>query len=64
MTGVEEPGADGEYRPRVHVAGDFPGGQADLRFGFTLRDGLIAALRIVGAAPRTPAAAACAPDRP
>jgi hypothetical protein len=47
VTGVEEPGPDGEYRLTVHLSGDFPGGEADLRFGFTLRDDLIAALRIV-----------------
>ncbi|WP_329129823.1 nuclear transport factor 2 family protein [Streptomyces sp. NBC_01476] len=47
VTGVEEPGEDGEYRLNVRVEGDFPGGVADLRFGFTLRDDRIAALRIV-----------------
>jgi hypothetical protein len=47
VTGVEEPGPDGEYRMNVHLKGDFPGGEADLSFGFTVRDDLIAALRIV-----------------
>ncbi|MYS18951.1 conserved hypothetical protein [Streptomyces sp. DvalAA-14] len=47
VTGVAEPGADGEYRLGVHLVGDFPGGEADLRFGFTLRGDLISALRIV-----------------
>lgn len=42
-----EPLPGGDHRVAVHVEGDFPGGQADLVYGFTLRDGLIAALRIV-----------------
>lgn len=41
------PGANGEHRVQVHVEGDFPGGQADLAFGFTVQDELISALRIV-----------------
>jgi ketosteroid isomerase-like protein len=47
VTGVDEPDAGGECRLTVRVEGDFPGGVADLRFGFTVRDGLVAALRIV-----------------
>jgi ketosteroid isomerase-like protein len=41
-----EPGGPDTYRVRVHVEGDFPGGQADLTYSFELRDGLIAALHI------------------
>jgi hypothetical protein len=36
-----------EHRVAVRLVGDFPGGQVDLAFGFLLRDGLIAALKIV-----------------
>jgi SnoaL-like domain len=36
-----------EHQVTVHVAGDFPGGQADLTYSFTLQDDLIAALKIV-----------------
>jgi ketosteroid isomerase-like protein len=38
----------GEHRYTVtqHLAGDFPGGTVDLRFHFTLRDGLIQHLLI------------------
>jgi hypothetical protein len=46
VTGSAPTGAD-EYRVTAHLEGDFPGGEADLTFGFTLRDGLIAALKIV-----------------
>jgi ketosteroid isomerase-like protein len=42
-----EPVTGDEYRVTVHVAGDFPGGQADLTYHFTLRNDLIADLRIV-----------------
>ncbi len=41
------PVSDDEYRVSVHLVGDFPGGEADLNYSFTLRDGLITALRIV-----------------
>jgi ketosteroid isomerase-like protein len=40
------PDGDG-YLVRVHLVGNFPGGEADLRYRFTLRDGLISALSIV-----------------
>jgi hypothetical protein len=42
-----EPVSAAEYRVTTHVAGDFPGGQADLTYTFTVHDGLITALRIV-----------------
>jgi ketosteroid isomerase-like protein len=42
-----EPISAAEYRVTVHVVGDFPGGEVDLKYGFRLRDGLIEALRIV-----------------
>jgi ketosteroid isomerase-like protein len=45
VTGSEPVGADA-YLVRVHVAGDFPGGQVDLTYRFRLRDGLIESLRI------------------
>jgi hypothetical protein len=32
----------------VRLSGDFPGGEADLAFDFSLADGLITALRIAG----------------
>jgi hypothetical protein len=38
-------GADA-YRITARLEGDFPGGVAELRFDFTVRDGLIADLRI------------------
>lgn len=38
--------ATGSYVLRVRLTGNFPGGTADLRYRFTLRDGLIAALEI------------------
>lgn len=37
---------DAHYVVVNHLEGDFPGGQADLNFRFTLRDGRIAALTI------------------
>lgn len=39
--------SDSEYRVKVLVEGDFPGGVAKLTFDFTLEDGLIAHLSIV-----------------
>jgi hypothetical protein len=36
------------HRVMVRVEGNFPGGLVDLTFDFTLRGGLVAALRIVG----------------
>jgi ketosteroid isomerase-like protein len=46
VTGTEPLSAD-RYRVRVHLSGDFPGGEADLAFDFTISEGLITALRIV-----------------
>ncbi|AHH99817.1 hypothetical protein GCM10010174_44940 [Kutzneria viridogrisea] len=46
VTGSEPVSAE-QHRVTVRVAGDFPGGQADLTYSFTLRDGLISALAIV-----------------
>ena len=40
LTGVEDLG-DGAYLVHNHLSGDFPGGEADLRYRFQLRDGLI-----------------------
>ncbi|MBT2235487.1 nuclear transport factor 2 family protein [Nonomuraea sp. NEAU-A123] len=37
---------EGDYSVTQHLAGDFPGGTVDLRFRFTLRDGLIQRLVI------------------
>jgi len=45
VTGSEPSGAD-TYRVRMHIEGDFPGGQADLTNSFTLQEGLIAVLHI------------------
>jgi ketosteroid isomerase-like protein len=39
--------SDHEHLVFVHIEGDFPGGTADLTYRFTLRAGLISALRIV-----------------
>jgi hypothetical protein len=47
LTGTE-PGAEHEHRAFVHIEGNFPGGQADLTFRFTLADDLISALTIGG----------------
>ncbi|MDH2428393.1 nuclear transport factor 2 family protein [Sphaerisporangium sp. TRM90804] len=38
--------SDGDYTVTQHLAGDFPGGTVDLRFRFTLLDGLIRRLVI------------------
>ncbi|MGW4643648.1 nuclear transport factor 2 family protein [Sphaerisporangium sp. NPDC004334] len=35
-----------DYEAHTLVRGDFPGGEVRLTYGFTLRDGLIAGLRI------------------
>jgi hypothetical protein len=37
---------DSRYEARQHIEGDFPGGVVDLRFRFTLRDGLVSELVI------------------
>ena len=37
---------DDRYDVRHHLEGNFPGGQVDLHFRFTLRDGSIARLVI------------------
>jgi hypothetical protein len=37
-----------EHNVSVHVEGNFPGGVADLRYRFTLREGLIEDLTIAG----------------
>jgi hypothetical protein len=41
-----EPVSAAEYRVTTHLAGDFPGGEVDLTYLFTVHDGLITALRI------------------
>ena len=40
ITGAERVGPD-RFNVGVHIAGNFPGGEADLTQAFTLRDGLI-----------------------
>ncbi len=45
VTGSEPLGAD-RFRVTVHLIGDFPGGEVDLAYDFTIAGGLIAALRI------------------
>lgn len=40
LTGAEDLGDD-VYLVHNHLSGDFPGGEADLRYRFQLRDGLI-----------------------
>jgi ketosteroid isomerase-like protein len=40
VTGCAHTGP-GRFNVDVHIAGDFPGGEADLTQAFTLRDGLI-----------------------
>ena len=45
VTGATRLDAD-HYDVAHHLEGDFPGGQVDLRFRFTLRDGAIARLVI------------------
>ncbi|WNV88477.1 nuclear transport factor 2 family protein [Umezawaea sp. Da 62-37] len=41
-----EPVGEGRFRVTAHLEGDFPGGQVDLGFDFTVHDGLISALVI------------------
>ena len=41
----EARGADG-YLMRGHLSGNFPGGEADVEYDFTLRGGLISRLKI------------------
>lgn len=45
VTGSEPVSAD-RYRVRVHLSGDFPGGEADLTYDFMIAGGLIKGLRI------------------
>ncbi|MET1071673.1 MAG: nuclear transport factor 2 family protein [Umezawaea sp.] len=45
VVGSEAVGDD-RYRVTAHLEGDFPGGQVDLKFDFTVHDGLISALVI------------------
>lgn len=40
LTGAEDLG-DGAFLVHNHLSGNFPGGEADLRYRFQLRDGLI-----------------------
>ena len=40
LTGAEDLG-DGAYIVHNHLSGNFPGGEADLRYRFQLREGLI-----------------------
>ena len=46
VTGSEPVSADA-YRVTAFLKGDFPGGVVTLNYGFTLRDGLIADLKII-----------------
>ena len=41
-----EPQGEERYLVRTHLEGNFPGGQVDLTYRFTLHDGLIRALEI------------------
>jgi uncharacterized protein (TIGR02246 family) len=45
LTG-SEPISPSEYRVTAHISGDFPGGEADLTFHFTLGNDQITALTI------------------
>jgi hypothetical protein len=45
LTGVEDE-SDGSYIVSNHLSGDFPGGEADLRYRFRLDGGLIHRLEI------------------
>jgi ketosteroid isomerase-like protein len=47
MTGAEK-ADDDHYDVTHHLEGNFPGGEVDLHFRFTLRDGAIAQLVIEG----------------
>ena len=46
LTGVEHGEDDNVYLVHNHLAGDFPGGEADLRYRFELRAGSIHRLEI------------------
>jgi ketosteroid isomerase-like protein len=41
-----EPAGVSEYRVVAHLSGNFPGGEADVEYRFSLREGLISHLRI------------------
>ena len=45
VVGGEQAGAS-EYRVAAHLKGNFPGGEADLQYWLSLREGLISSLRI------------------
>lgn len=45
LTGIEHEG-DGSYIVSTHLSGNFPGGEADLRYRFRLEHGLIRRLEI------------------
>ena len=45
VDGSEQVG-EGEYRLTAHLKGKFPGGEADVDYRFSIRDGLISSLRI------------------
>jgi hypothetical protein len=47
LTGTES-GSGNEHRAFVHIAGNFPGGVADLTYRFTVEGDLISALTIGG----------------
>jgi hypothetical protein len=49
LTGVEPGDTDDVFFVDNHLSGDFPGGEADLRYRFVLRRGLIHRLEIVPA---------------
>jgi len=46
-TAVEASPAGERHDVRIHMEGDFPGGEVDLTFRFAVRDGLISTLDIV-----------------
>ena len=41
-----QPADANEYRLAAHLKGNFPGGEADVEYRFTIRDGRISSLRI------------------
>lgn len=41
-----EPAGENEYLLAVRLQGNFPGGEADLSYRFTMRDGLIGRLQV------------------
>ena len=45
VVGGEQVGESG-YRVAAHLKGNFPGGEADVEYRFSIRDGLISSLRI------------------